>query len=275
MEIQVYADVLFAFNYLMDLIIVFASAILARIEIKPLRISLTAAFLAVYSVLAFMPQLGFAASAAGRALTAFLGMFILNPTKNIRILIKQNVVFWLITAALGGGVTALCMTTDLGSALKAVCVGGSLYADINLGLLITAALAVNVLILGFKKICVRNFGRDKILLPIDIYTGGAECSVIALIDTGCELTVPLTGEGIILVPEAYFGSEKPKDTALVEMQTAGGKSNIEIFYPDRIECRDSRYKICPKSAVGLVEDEFAADGLYTAILNPQILIEAV
>lgn len=269
MVIDVYADVLFAINFLMDLIILFAAAVLSRIHISPPRISAAAALLALYGTVMFYPRIAFIYSVLGRAAVSAAAVLILCASLKPKVLIKTAVSFWTSTAVMGGTVYGIFMMTDFGRVLKAITVNGSLYMDVGLDSILMGTAAAYVMIYAYKRVCVRNFSRDKVLFPAEVWINGRAYDVTVLADTGCELRVPVTGEYVLLIPERRLKAAKPNIITEIPFNSVGGGGAIPVFYPDKIVCR-GRYRI-DSAAVGIVKDEFTDDGLYTAIINPEAI----
>ena len=66
MEIAVYVDVLFALNFLMDLVMVFLTALVVKTQISIRRITLAAGILALYGTLIAIPRMQMWFSLVGR-----------------------------------------------------------------------------------------------------------------------------------------------------------------------------------------------------------------
>ena len=152
MEIEIYADVLFALNYLMDMQVLFLTAVLGRQRPVLWRLSASTALLALYGTAVFYPEIGFLYSAAGRIGISALGVWLLCPGRGFVGFAKVYGIFWLVSMGMGGAVTALSMWTDLGRVLHAVSVNGSLYLDIGLGTLLAGIGISYVVILGLSLI---------------------------------------------------------------------------------------------------------------------------
>ena len=275
MEIEIYADVLFCLNYLMDLQIIFLTDLLSRNRVRIGRISIAAALLALYGTIVFCPEISFLGAGAGRAAVSALAVWIFCPGISLKKFLKTYVVFWLTAFGLGGTVTALAMYAESGRALRAVSVNGGIYLDMGLGTLVLGIAISYGVFLSFRRSCIRNFSRERVLVKLNIEPGegiGA-FSVTGLLDTGCELTVPVTGDGIVLIPKEVFCGGIPECPFSVSIRTAGGVGRLPAFYPRKISCEDSRYCLTGTPAVAITENQFTEDGLYQAVINPEIFQE--
>lgn len=273
MEVTVYADVLFALNYLMDLLILFLTVQLTRLELKIGRISAAAGILALYGTLVFVPELRLLYSLLGRVAAGMLAVWMLRIPGGGRGFIKGLCIFAMVSAGCGGVVFALVMGTSLGHTLRAVAVNGSVYFPVSLETLLAGILVSYGLMLGLRRICVRNFERHQILTEFVFCIGSKEYSVTALLDTGCELTVPLTGEGVLLISKEVLAGDVATETFCLSVHTAGGGSAVRAFYPEEIRCISQKYEMAEVPAIGVTEEVFASDGLYRGVYHPKIVRE--
>lgn len=269
MEVIVYADVLFALNFLMDLVMVFLTRLVTKQPVSVCRLTVAALILAVYGTLVVFPNMELCFSLSGRVILSFLALRCLGRKQWI----KTVMVFWLISVALGGAVFGLTMQTAVGRTLRAVMVNGSLYLDVGIGELSLGILGAYALIWGFCRLAVRKFARERILIPFALTVGGKRLEVTALLDTGCELTVPGTGDAMMLISRKSLEGAYPAEVFRVPMQTAGGETSIWACYPETLTCQDANYEIVGIPAIGIVDEVFAEDNLYTAVLNPEMLTE--
>ena len=93
MAVTVYADVLFAWNYLMDLVLLIVTTQFSRAMTRPLRISIAAALLALYGTLVFIPSLKMLYSVLGRIAVGVLAIYLLRLPGGLRGMIKGMVIF--------------------------------------------------------------------------------------------------------------------------------------------------------------------------------------
>ncbi len=273
MELTIYADVLFATNFLMDLLILFLTVQLSRIPFNLARLTLATALLAFYGTVSFMPELSLITSFLGRAIVGAIGIWLLKPCGGWRGFRKAGAVFTLVSALVGGVVYFLAVGTGLGRELKAVALNDGVYFLLDMRLLLAGILLSYGLLFWYRSICIRNFSRDKILVPMTFSVGEHRITITALLDTGCELTAPVTGEGVLLVSEEVLEGITPQNSFWLTVHTAGGTTRIPAFYSDGVECLSKKYELQEQPLMGIVKGRLSKDGLYSGICNPQILRE--
>ncbi len=269
MEVVVYADVLFALNFFMDVTILFVALVVTKQSISMFRLTGAAVLLAVYGTVAVIPNMQWLFSMLGRIGVSLVAIRCLGKHQWL----KTTAVFWLTSIALGGAVYTFSMQSEVGTTLRAVMINGSLYLDVGIEVLLAGIICAYGLIWGFCKLTVRKFARERILLPFVITVGGTSFQVTALLDTGCELTVPATGDAMMLISRSKINNVCLKEPFQVPIRTAGGEDVIQACYPESMTCLHSKYQIVGIPAIGFCEGEFAKDGLYTAVLNPDMVRE--
>ena len=273
MELTIYADVLFGFNYFMDLLILFLTAELSRIPIKLGRLSLVTTLLTLYSVLCFMTQYSFSSSVFGKIIASSIAIFLLSYPAKLQAFLKSLCFFYLVSLTFGGGVYALTMYSKIGVLFGAVASGGIVYFNISPGVLAWGILVSYITIYLFKRACMRNFSRDSLLIPFEVHICGRSFQVTVLADTGCELTAPITGEGVVLLSSSALPTENiPTDFSL-PISTAGGNTSAKAFFPDKVRCLNKNYELTEIPLIAVAPFEFSNDNLYCGVLNPKIIQE--
>lgn len=269
MEVVVYADILFALNYLMDLWMVLLVTAAGKLRPSVGRMTICSAILALYGSLIVFPDIHIAFSLVGRIIVSLLAMRILAG----QMWLKATLLFWTVSAAAGGAVFALTMQSEMGRVLQAVLMNGTLYLQAEPPLLLAGIAATHLLIWGFCKSSIRKFGRERVLIPFALTIEGEELEFTALLDTGCELTVPVLGDAMMVVDEKVLAGNLPKETFSVPVATAGGSGDLVAFYPQRLVCGDARYQIFGIPAIGISKESLSGDGLYQAVVNPDMLTD--
>jgi len=265
MEVTVYIDVLFALNFLMNLVLLFLTALAVRIPVSLARITASATLLAVYGVLVVFPELSPVFSFVGKVGITVPAILILCSKEQRRLQLKTLGVFWLISVAIGGIIFALSIPKE-----TALLVNGSLYLDLSLTTIMLGIGAVYLLILGFCRLSEQRCSQRRMLFPFCLTAGEKEIYFTALLDTGCELTVPVLGDAVMLIAKELL-EQTPKETFGIPIQTATGQKEIPAFYPEKLVCLNHRCRIQGIPAIGITEKAFSKESQYQAVFNPAML----
>lgn len=276
MEINVYLDCLFGINFLLDTHILLLTSILNRDLLSIKRICFTALFLAIYGTLIVFVKLSILFSLIGKLLFTFIGIFFFSNNKNIKYIIRNYLIFWFVSLFLGGVITYLSLYSGFSKYLGVFMINGCLYINTEPVRIIFAVIISYCIIWKMKKYFVNKLMLEKQFLKFTITNKDFSMDFIGLIDTGCELTMPVTGEGVIILDKNFkeIIESSLKDNMFVDIQvnTAMGGGCLKCFYPDNIFVHSGKYRIKPKVPVALSEAVFSGENEYNAIINPRILI---
>lgn len=103
----IYVDIVLLENLCMNYIILFGTAYIIKIKIKQVRIILASLLGAVYAVLAYAEIFPMYASLITKTILSICMTYIAFNPKKIKGLIKELIVFYLVSFALGGCAFAL------------------------------------------------------------------------------------------------------------------------------------------------------------------------
>lgn len=272
MEILIYADVLFATNYLMNLHILYDTAWLLRKKLVFWRISLGTALLSMYGTIVFFPNWSWMGTFLGRIAVSVAVVRILAPGPvTMGELLKRSGIFWMVTIGVGGVVSTVGMYGKTGAAIGALSAGGGIYIETSLGMMLMGICLSYGLMWGIRQVSVRRFALEKCYIPMAFVIEGEWYEIRALLDTGCEARDPLTGEGMLLIPRKIL-KKMPVASLEIPISTVGGATVIMGAYPDSIVCQDERYEVVGKPLLGILENWEETDA-YGGIFNPDILRE--
>ena len=206
----IYLDTLFLLNALVDYLLLLAAARLAGEPLRRVRFALGAGLGGLYAVVIFLPGLTFLAHPLCR-LACGAGM-LLAAYGGSRRLLRQGLLFVLLTCAFGGGVVAIGLMGGQGLSLGR----GVFYSGLDVKtLLLSAAVCYGVITLVFQRLAQHSGGGE--LVPIRLTLGGRRVELTALVDT------VLVAEGRALLP-LFPPESRPSDADLLD--PAGGLARL-------------------------------------------------
>ena len=196
MEVKVYVDVLFIINFIIDYILLSITSFFVKKTPKIFRICLSASVGAVYSAFAFFMASGIAVSFLLSVSVAILMIAIAFGVKKTASLIKDTVVFYLVSLVTAGVSFSFVF---IGKAGKAYAINnGIFYADIDAYTMLFI-FAVSVITIhcatGFVK---RQKIKSRFLYDVVIEKNGRKISDTALFDSGNFLRDPITQKSVII-----------------------------------------------------------------------------
>lgn len=230
----IYVDVLFAENFIINYLLLFASARLGGMKLKRWRMLLSSLLGAIYSVFIFLPHMKLLSSlpfklAVGVAMALICYAGLPNP-------LRSTLLFFFTSFAFGGCALAVGFITGGAVMQNGIFMPVSVKA-VAISLLLTFAILIPV----FGRLA-KHGGTRRDTAECIISMFGNTVNLTALIDTGNTLTDPLTGAMVIV---ANLQDLKPLLGASVT-ERVRRYGAIEAFE----ELGSARYRLIPYQTVG-------------------------
>lgn len=279
----VYIDVLFGVNFIINILLIEASSVIAAFPAVWYRTLLSAALGAAYSVCIFFPKLALMYTVIMKI--AFSGFMVICAFRiyELKHFFMLWGTFYAVSFIFGGCVVALMSLTDLGQRSGAVYSNGVIYFDMPWQALLGSALAAYVLIILIGRVRKRRIRCEKVKRGISIYVNGRCVSLTAIIDTGNSLFDPITGDPVAVCEyECLLPLFGEGDEPLIEKLTREGVKVRFIpfssvgrehgvmpgFKPDMVKVDGMEIGRC---IVCVCENRLSPGREYGALLNPQLM----
>lgn len=243
-----YADTLFLSNFVLNLLALSLSGRVMHLPTKKWRLYLASALGGAYAVLAVLLALPSVLHIfTGILLSGIFLLIAFGKSGRIGLFLRTLALFYFSNVLLGGAIEALF-------ALLEESFGARLQAPFRT--------ADAVLVIGFLAYLLLRFVSSLLgggALPhsvsVRIEHDGRAVTLPLLVDSGCLLSDPMTGKGVILVSvsalrsilprEVLSSAERPSVTMphertlalrcrLIPMQGAGGEKLLLAFRPDQV-----------------------------------------
>ena len=279
MEI-IYIDSLFFLNLAIDYLLLLATGKICALPLRRRRMALGALWGAAYAVLAvlrpglFAPALVKLLSGAALPLIAF-------GTGGRKRAPRAVLVFFAVSAAFGGAVYAAC-------SLAGISLTRGVYIPVSLKVLVLSfALCYAAFTLVFRRAGRRG---ERATHRVSVTLAGRTAEFTALLDTGNELTDPVTGEEVLVAeagalsalldaegaallradPAESFAALAGKPPLrgrlrLLPCSTAGGDGLLLCFRPDEVRVDTRRARL----SVAVARAALSPDGEYQALISEQ------
>lgn len=284
--ITVYIDVLFALNFLINILIVEGTGVIISEDTKWYR-SLMSAFIgAMYATAVFFPNLEIIQTFFMKILLSGVMVIVAFKFKNKTHFLKMWGCFYLVSFIFGGSIIAIMSTTKLGSMMGAVYSNGEVYFNLPWRWVFASAAGTYMLIFFFGRIRKRRIAKEAVARKLTIYINGKHVETKAIIDTGNSLFDPITGSPVIVCEYAQIKSIVPVaegDSLIEKMREVGlrvrlipfssiGKENglMPAFLPDMVKIDEYEAKRC---VIGISESPLSVSEEYHALLNPMVVVK--
>lgn len=240
----IYMDVVLFENLCMNYIILFGSAYIIKIKIKHIRIICSSILGAIYAILAYIGIFPLYSNIVVKILLSVAMIYIAYRPKNIKGALKELIVFYLVSFALGGCAFALLYIVRpqdifikdgvfIGTyPIKIALLGGIL------GFIITY--------ISFKIVKTR-MSKKELIYRIQIEIKGKTLETNVLLDTGNMLKDPISNTPVVLIEKSKLYEILPSELIENAKDMIGGdfKSN-ELIDKEYL----TRLRIIPFTSVG-------------------------
>ena len=239
----VYLDVVFFENFIMNYIILFATAVINKVEIKIIRISISSVLGSVYAIMHYTYIFQNYIGTIMKIMLSIVMVYIAFKPENIKKMLKQLLIFYLTSFTFGGVAFALLYFIKPSSLLMKNGIYIGTY-PIKIALL-GGCIGFIIITIAFKIIKGKLMPKDM-LYEIEIEIKNKKEELIAMLDTGNLLKEPITNTPVIIV-------EKKKLKNVIPIQILTNVDSIikgNIDENMQIEDYINRFRIIPFNSLG-------------------------
>ena len=241
----IYIDVVLIENLLMNYIILFATGVILKVNIKHMRLILASLIGAIYTIIAYMSAFKIYSNIGLKFVLSVIMIYIAFNPKSVKQLFKFTLIFYLTSFVFGGAAFALIYIVKPQDILRNN--GLILNSDSLKVIFISAIIAFVIIIIGFKVVKNKISAKDM-YCHINIKLNHKEIETKAMIDTGNFLKEPITNTPVIVVEHTMLYDCIPKEILNHLENILGGDfseipKNIKEEYMPKL-------KVIPFSSLG-------------------------
>lgn len=203
----VYLDIIFLENVCMNYIIIYATALLIKSTIKPIRVFLASVIGAFYAIISVMKIFDIFSSVIVKILVSIFIVYVAIDAKNFKNLFKGLLVFYLVSFMFGGISLALLYFIKPENILMK---NGIYIGTYPIKIVLLGGVLGHILISVVYSIIKSKFSKRKKVCDIEICINGKTRMLKALIDSGNFLKEPITGTPVLVVETVFLFSLVPK-----------------------------------------------------------------
>lgn len=298
---QLYIDIIFLINLIMDFFILWATAKVGRIQTKGWRLFIAALVGACYSLVVLLPQWQITTTFSAKLICSIIMVIVAFFPFSIRNIFKSLMYFYLISFVMGGAVMGLIYLTNQSPVYSQAWNGAAvILADISYQWLIVGLLIAIMLAFYVAKYIRRNWQKSALQNPVTVSINNSTITVNGFLDTGNQLYDPISRKPVIIVESSVFNKLIPdfiremveknngvylqKDFSQLNEEwraklqlipfSSIGKNNglLLAIRPDWVEVSYGTDVFRTSQAlVGLYSKKLSPDGIYQALLHPDLL----
>ena len=231
-------DVLFLLNFIVNYLLLLATAKITVTHTKRMKLVLAALFGACYSVFAFFPSLAFLLHPLMRIVPGV--SMVLIAFSHAKFLLRLCLIFFAVSAGFGGLIFALSLTQNTPG------MTAQFVLPINFPVLISAFLLSYALF----HILFARLGRGGSGKIMDVSIGLADKRITqkGLVDTGHSLTCPMTQNPIFIASAPTLAPLFP--ASLLALLTEENLKNPVDLLPRLLEEHSLKFYLVPYTVIG-------------------------
>lgn len=286
----IYLDLILLENIIMNYIIILATGMVCRVDVKHIRVLLSSILGAIYAIIIYLIDLKIYTNQITKIIVSISMAYIAFNAINVKILLKQLIIFYLTSFCFGGAAYYLLyvVNPNLIKSINGVFVGTYPIKIAILG----GILGFFIINISFKMIKNKLTKKDM-LFDVDIYYKEEKASIKVILDTGNLLTDPITNIPVLIVEsnkltkiipqnisKIIFGSELQKINddikkrcSIIPFSSIGKNNGMIIgFRPDYIKIHTQEgEEIRKKVIVGIYENKITKNGPYSGLIGLNLL----
>ena len=191
-----YLDIILVENLLMNYIILFATGIIMKRKIKHLNLISASLIGSIYAVVVYLKITDITSNVVMKIALSISMVYLSFLEENYKLLLKDLLMFYLISFAFGGCSIALIYFISPGNVKIQ---NGALVGIYPIKVtLIAGAIAFIIIQIAFK-ITKNRLSQEDMICSVEIYIGNKSKKIKALIDSGNMLKDPINGYPVLVV----------------------------------------------------------------------------
>ena len=262
MKIIIYIDVIFLENVIMNFIILYATAIILKINPKTTRLIFASIIGSVYAIITYVTQIEIYTSVVLKSILAIIIVYVAFYPQNIKKMLKQVAIFYL-TSFVFGGVTLYLIYYI--KPQEVFIKNGVFVGQHILKIIMLSAIVAFVTIKISLKIIKTKINPKDMYCKIKIKLNEKIIETRAMIDTGNLVKEPITNTPVVILESSLLEDILPsKILNNLENILGGDFSKI----PEEIQQKYiSKFRCIPFSSLG------KQNGMLLGIKADEIQIE--
>ena len=290
----IYVDIVLLENLCMNYIILFGTAYIIKIKVRHLRILLASLIGAIYAVLAYAGIFPIYANLITKIILSICMTYIAFNPKKLKGLIKELIVFYLVSFALGGCAFALLYIVRPQDIFMK---NGVYIGTYPLKIALLGGITGFVITYVAIKIVKTRITKNEIIYKAIIEIENQELEINVLLDTGNMLKDPISDDAVIMIEKNRLYKIVPKELLDNMNKFLGGEfeNGESLEYKKRIRfipftsvgkqngmllgikadlvkiITDVDEIINEKAIIGVYEKTFSKSGKYSGLIGLDIL----
>ena len=238
----IYIDIVLLENLCMNYIILFSTAYIIKLKIRHIRLIMSSLVGAIYAILAYANIMPIYTNLVVKIILSICMIYIAYKPKHVKGLLKELIVFYLISFALGGCAFALLYIVRPQDIFMK---NGVYIGTYPLKIALLGGITGFIITYISFKIVKSRVTKNEIIYKIVVKFEEKQLETMVMLDTGNMLKDPISGESVILL-------EKQKLCEILPSSLLENMENIlgGDFGTNQSEQYKTKLRIIPFTSVG-------------------------
>lgn len=288
MELNIYVDILFFVNFIIDGMLLSITAFILKKEVKVFKLILSSVVGGIYGSIIYFISINILFLILLQLSISLIMILILFSYSNLKVLLKYTVVFITMSFIFGGCILGICTFTPLGSII--LINNGVSYLDVSFIAILIFGLITYILIAFLSK-TFTNSNLISYYSKVEVFYNNKSVKINGFTDTGNLLNDNISGLPIvisefnaikILIPKELHNffkgdfnkfSDTPISSKIRLIPYKGIWKNeglIVCFKPDYIITTLNNKVYKSEVLIGIVDEPLSLTGEYSLLLHPDV-----
>ena len=242
---NVYLDIIFLENIIMNSIILFATSLILKKKANYIRILVSSIIGSIYSIIEYIYQLPIYSSLISIVILSLVIVYVAFNPHSLNKMLKNLLIFYLVTFVFGGTALALLNVINSDNILSKITIFKENYI-VKIAIL-GGFIGFIVIIIAFRIVKNKITTKD-VLKQIRVKINNVEIETRAMLDTGNLLKEPITNIPVVIIERTLLYDVIPKEILNNLEKILGGDFSLipELIQNEYI----SKLKFIPFTSIG-------------------------
>lgn len=258
----VYIDVVFLENLILNVIILYATSLIAKMNLKIIRTLISASIGSIYAIMYYIFQIGLYSNIIFKFVLSVIMIYVAFNPKEFKTLLKVLILFYLTSFVFGG---ASLSVIYLVNAQRINIQNGMIIGKCTMNTILTGIIIAFIVIVIAFKIIKSKISKNDLFCDIRFKINNKEIKTKAMLDTGNLLKEPITNIPVVVAEHKLLYDVIPNEILdNIENILGGDLENIsDEVKNDYI----SKLKVIPFTSLG------KQNGILLGIKADELIIE--
>lgn len=258
----VYIDVVFLENLILNVIILYATSLIAKINLKIIRTLISASIGSIYAIMYYIFQIGLHSNIIFKFVLSVIMIYVAFNPKEFKTLLKVLILFYLTSFVFGG---ASLSVIYLVNAQRINIQNGMIIGKYTMNTIFTGIIIAFIVIVIAFKIIKSKISKNDLFCDIRFKINSKEIKTKAMLDTGNLLKEPITNIPVVVVEHKLLYDVIPNEILDNIENILGG--DLEDISDEVKSDYISKLKVIPFTSLG------KQNGILLGIKADELIVE--